>query len=70
MEVASTQCGSEEKLANAVHRGAVLKRGPKGREMYYFPTSSSGSRKSSKRQRIRLVFKSDPKKTLETLVNR
>ena len=45
MEVASTQCGSEEKLANAVHRGAVLKRGPKGREMYYFPKELVGLRK-------------------------
>ena len=45
MEVASTQCGSDEKLHNAVQRGAVLKKGKKGLEMYYFPKEVIGNRK-------------------------
>ena len=45
MEVASTKCGSDEKLANAVQRGAVLKKGKKGLEMYYFPNEVVGNRK-------------------------
>ena len=45
MEVASTKCGSDEKLANAVQRGAVIKKGKKGLEMYYFPNEVVGNRK-------------------------
>ena len=42
MEVAEFQCGGPQKLAAAVDRGQVLKRGQPGYELYFFPKVMAG----------------------------
>ena len=42
MEVAEFQCGGAAKLAAAVDRGQVVKKGQPGYELYFFPTVQAG----------------------------
>ena len=44
-EVASVSCGGDSSLANAVQRKQVVKMGPPGNEMYYFPKKTVGTAK-------------------------